>query len=79
MGTSPKAERQMQGSDLRDEPMSRRNLVRPIRMLQPGDPKLDALLQAEIGRTLRNYYAELLSDPVPQRFAELLIRLDRKH
>ncbi len=51
----------------------------PIRSLHANDPKLDPLLQAEIGRKLRSYYAELVSEPVPQRFAEVLTRLDRKH
>jgi len=52
---------------------------RPIRLTTPDEPKLDSRLQAHIGEQLRSYYAELIDEPVPSRFAELLKRLDRKH
>jgi hypothetical protein len=50
-----------------------------VRLVSPEEPKLDPKLQALIGEQLRGYYAELLSEPVPERFAELVKRLDRKH
>ena len=78
MGSSLKTQRQPDILDQRVESASH-NAGRSIRLLHAGDPKLDALLQVEIGRTLRSYYAELLNEPVPQRFTELLVRLDRKH
>lgn len=37
---------------------------------------MDAGLQAHIGRQLRQLYDQLISEPVPDRFRELLERLD---
>jgi hypothetical protein len=45
----------------------------------PDDPRLDPRLQAYIGEQLRSYYADLLSEPVPERLVALLKRLDRRH
>jgi hypothetical protein len=54
-------------------------------MHQPGgppaeteQPSVQPQIQDHIGRQLRAIYEELLSQPVPDRFAELLEKLDRK-
>lgn len=41
-----------------------------------SDPKLDRLAQSRIGDQLRSMYDELLVQPVPDRFKDLLLRLD---
>lgn len=41
-------------------------------------PAVQPQVQDHIGRQLRAIYEELLSQPVPDRFAELLEKLDRK-
>lgn len=40
--------------------------------------ELDARLEAMIGAKLRRYYDDLLSEPVPDRFMDLLLQLDAK-
>jgi hypothetical protein len=52
---------------------------RPIRLTTLDEPKIDSQLQTKIGEQLRSYYAELMNDPVPRRFIDLVSRLDRKH
>lgn len=42
----------------------------------PADPKLDRLAQSLIGDQLRSMYDELLVQPVPDRFRDLLQKLD---
>ena len=44
----------------------------------PGNPKLDRPTQGRIGDQLRAMYDDLLNQPVPDRFADLLSRLDKK-
>ncbi len=39
---------------------------------------LDPLLQAHIGRQLRALYDEIVQQPVPDRFVQLLEELERK-
>jgi hypothetical protein len=39
-------------------------------------PKLDRQVQARIGEQLRSMYDDLLRQPVPDRFSELLNKLD---
>ena len=41
-----------------------------------GKGELDALTRRRLGRALRAHYADLLSAPVPERFAALLAGLD---
>jgi hypothetical protein len=41
-------------------------------------PSLPPEIAAEIGHQLRAYYAHLLSEPIPGRFARLLKVLDQK-
>ncbi len=36
-------------------------------------------LQAQIGEQLRRYYADLLEEPVPDRFLDLIGRFDAVH
>jgi hypothetical protein len=42
-----------------------------------AEPTLDRAIQARIGEKLRAMYDELLEQPVPDRFASLLDRLQR--
>ena len=42
----------------------------------PHDPKLNRLAQTRIGDQLRSMYDELLVQPVPDRFKDLLQKLD---
>lgn len=39
---------------------------------------LDRTVQAQIGRMLRDIFADVAAEPVPQRFVELLAALDAK-
>ena len=42
------------------------------------EPALDREIQARIGDKLRSMYDELLEQPVPDRFKELLDRLEKR-
>jgi hypothetical protein len=42
-----------------------------------SDPKLDRSIQRRIGDQLRAMYDDLVQQPVPDRFAELLTRLEQ--
>ena len=44
---------------------------------QTPEPSLDADVQQQLGALLRGMYADLLNRPVPDRFVEILQRLDR--
>ena len=44
----------------------------------PSDPTLDRPTQGRIGDQLRAMYDDLLNQPVPDRFADLLARLKPK-
>jgi hypothetical protein len=48
----------------------------PISTTTPDEPSLDRNTQARIGDHLRAMYDELLQQPVPDRFRDLLGRLD---
>jgi Anti-sigma factor NepR len=43
------------------------------------DPKLDSGSQRRIGDQLRAMYDELMQQPVPDRFKDLLAQLDKKN
>lgn len=43
-----------------------------------NEPKLDSTSQRRIGDQLRAMYDELMQQPVPDRFRDLLEQLDRK-
>ena len=43
------------------------------------DPKLDSTSQKRIGDQLRAMYDELMQQPVPDRFRDLLDQLDKKN
>jgi hypothetical protein len=43
---------------------------------QPSDPKALPSMEDAVGERLRAVYGEILRDPIPQRFVELLQRLD---
>ncbi|MEQ1696333.1 MAG: NepR family anti-sigma factor [Hyphomicrobiaceae bacterium] len=38
---------------------------------------LDELIQAQIGQQLSSFYKELVNQPIPQNFIDLLAKLDR--
>jgi hypothetical protein len=42
-----------------------------------GDPKLDRGIQSRIGDQLRAMYDDLMEQPVPDRFKDLLTKLER--
>jgi hypothetical protein len=42
------------------------------------DTRLDSDVQAHIGRQLRAGYVDILNQPVPDRFLELLAQLDQR-
>ena len=39
---------------------------------------VDEHVQRRIGAKLRSYYDELLNEPIPEKFIELLVKLDEK-
>jgi hypothetical protein len=43
-----------------------------------GDPKLDRVVQTRIGDQLRAMYDDLMQQPVPDRFRDLLSQLEQK-
>jgi len=43
-----------------------------------GEPALDRAVQERIGSHLRQMYSDLMQQPVPDRFAELLGRLEQR-
>ncbi|MDP2357743.1 MAG: NepR family anti-sigma factor [Beijerinckiaceae bacterium] len=49
---------------------------------EPGtveeDTQIDEHIQRRIGAKLRSYYDELLNEPIPGKFIELLVKLDEK-
>jgi hypothetical protein len=49
---------------------------------EPGmaeeNTQIDELIQRRIGAKLRSYYDELLNEPIPEKFIELLVKLDEK-
>jgi hypothetical protein len=40
--------------------------------------QIDEHIQCRIGTKLRSYYDELLNEPIPEKFVELLVKLDEK-
>jgi hypothetical protein len=42
------------------------------------DLQIDEHIQRRIGAKLRSYYDELLNEPIPDKFIELLVKLDEK-
>lgn len=45
----------------------------------PPEPSLPPRAVARIGERLRAYYAEMVAEPVPERFTELLGRVDERN
>lgn len=39
---------------------------------------LDEVIQAQIGQQLSSFYKELVNQPIPQNFIDLLAKLDRQ-
>jgi hypothetical protein len=44
----------------------------------PSEPTLDRAIQERIGTQLRAMYDDLMQQPVPDRFADLLGKLERR-
>lgn len=44
----------------------------------PSEPALDRAIQERIGDHLRAMYDDLIQQPVPDRFVDLLNRLDKR-
>jgi len=40
--------------------------------------QIDEHIQRRIGAKLRSYYDDLLNEPIPEKFIELLVKLDEK-
>ena len=40
--------------------------------------QIDEHIQRRIGTKLRSYYDVLLNEPIPEKFVELLVKLDEK-
>jgi hypothetical protein len=51
---------------------------RKMRQSRQGSAGMDAELQAHIGRHLKAAYEDILNQPVPDRFNQLLEALDRR-
>jgi hypothetical protein len=49
-----------------------------MRQGKQGSPAMDSELQAHIGRHLKASYEDVLNQPVPDRFHQLLEALDRR-
>lgn len=47
-------------------------------MSDSNDPKLDRVIQTRIGDQLRAMYDDLMQQPVPDRFKDLLSQLEHK-
>lgn len=45
--------------------------------LRAGPPPLSPSVRRQLGSSLRNFYADTLSEPVSERLEALLARLDR--
>jgi hypothetical protein len=51
---------------------------RPRKVPEKPGSKLERLVQIEIGRALRDAYADVAEEPVPERFVRLLEALEAK-
>lgn len=47
---------------------SERDTAKPVR----AKPRIDAAVRARLGQDLRGFYADMLAQPLPERFAKLL-------
>ena len=46
---------------------------------KPGDkPEIDQPVQAHLGEQLKRYFSTIVSEPVPDRFANLLDELEKR-
>jgi hypothetical protein len=64
------------GSELEDSNASDDNLN--VESDAGSEPALLPHVAVSIGEQLQTYYSHLMSEPVPDRFIQLLDRLDRK-
>ncbi len=57
-----------------------RRVVRPGQEIRKGASRvqLDPTAQAHIGKQLKDIYDDVVNQPIPDRFTELLKRIDRQ-
>ena len=61
-----------------DKPLGFGDLLPPFARLKPGQPShRPPALNSEIGKKMRAMYDDLLQQPVPDRFVELLKQIDQ--
>ncbi len=68
---------QQKPEDLKDPPVQPDLATAPPAFPTAGDVALEPELQAFIGRQLQATYDEVLNEPVPDRFLELLRKLEQ--
>jgi hypothetical protein len=56
--------------------MTKSGKDKDVEKYEKGEKGLEPLLQAHIGRKLREYYDSAVREPVPDRFKNLLDRLE---
>ena len=66
-----------QGNTRSNDQKKRSNAAREGRTRENSDPRNLLGPNSEIGRKLKQYYDELVSDDVPDRFADLLSKLEQ--
>ncbi len=55
------------------------NMHNPSTTADDGQPPvLDERIQAQLGKQLSSFYKELVNQPIPQNFIDLLAKLDRQ-
>jgi hypothetical protein len=69
---------QQKPDDLKDLPVQPDTATAPPPMPPAGDTALEPELQAFIGRQLQAAYDEVLNEPIPDRFLELLQQLEHE-
>ncbi len=67
--------REKQAAQMQDQSLAETRQEPPAKEMQP---QLPPEIQGEIGRQLRQAYGQLLAEPLPDRFSELLSKLSKK-
>jgi len=68
---------QLKPEDLKDTPVQPDTVDAPPATPLAGDVAMEPELQAFIGRQLLSTYNEILNEPIPDRFLELLRKLEQ--